>query len=285
MKGNVEITNVQYDFLKKVSSIAQTYLPEKISLEEANREQYKNVFPYAFLTKYIRTYNALLLLIHEGYSEDSAVLLRSLFEIRVKLFRISNYQQETTFLNVIQYLRSDNQGIDHLRKEKNDYSSKDYLKDEIQNEQSIRYYIDELKKISITIGEELEKEYKSNANNSTWWPQKTIYQLLKDTPNELWLYEPIYKQASNILHSNTGILLPLYFTKADDYIFPLLTSDDNKVVFAFVASGMLIELLGIINSMYMLARDSEIVAIGKEQDSFLTQIVTEVSANHHDFAG
>jgi len=263
-----ENTTVQRQFLDKVESIAKTYLPAKISLAEANQQNFLNVFSYLFLTKYLRTYEALLLLIDKQYAEDAAILLRSLFEIWVKVLRTSKYPNESSRLNMIQFLRCDNRGLNYLKKNSNSQSSSafDYQKEDVINDQKIRYYIDELKKVNQEVGEKTDVDYKSTPHGDVWWPGKKLYDLLKENnSNTTWLYEYAYKNSSNIVHSNAGILLPLYCDNVGEDIVPRNAPDGSHIdAIGIVASGMLIDILDAINRLYQLSREKEIALINKE---------------------
>lgn len=268
-KIELKIKADQRLFLDKLETIAQMYLLQKISIVEANQQKFLNVFPYLFLTKYLRTYKALLLLIDKQYAEDATILLLSLFEIWVKILRVSDYPNESSLLTMIQYLRCDNRGFNYLKKNGNSQPSLtfDYQKEDFRSDQIIRYYIDELKEVSPQVGVSIEENYSSsNLNDDTWWPCKNIYDLLKENnSNTTWFYEYAYKNPSNIVHSNAGILLPLYCDKVDEDIIPRITPDGNHInVIGIVASGMLIDLLNAINHLYQLSREKEIAVIKKE---------------------
>jgi hypothetical protein len=263
-----KITIDQRAFLDKLGTIAQTYLPEKMSLVEANRRNLLNVFPYLFLTKYLRTYEALLLLIDKQYTEDGDILLRSLFEIWVKVLRISDYPNESSLLTMIQFLRCHNRGFKYLKNNSNSQSSLafDYQKEDVISDQKIRYYIDELKKVNQEVGEKIEADYQSNPHGDMWWPSKRTYDLLKENNcNTTWFYEYGYKNPSNIVHSNAGVLLPLYCNRIDENIVPRITPDGNHIdAIGMVASGMLIDVLDVIDRLYQLSREKEMALIKEE---------------------
>jgi hypothetical protein len=142
----------------------------------------------------------------------------------------------------------------------------DYQKEDVISDQKIRYYIDELKKVNQEVGEKIEADYKSNPHGDIWWPGKKLYDLLRENNiGSLWLWEPVYKRSSNIVHSNAGIFSPSYGDIADKDIVPRITPDGSQIdAIGIVASGMLIDVLDAIDRLCQLSRGKEIALIKKE---------------------
>src|SRR5712672_1295721 len=112
-----KVINVEQKlFLSKLAKEAESFLPTELSLVDFSDKNLLKLV-YAFLlTKYLRTFNAILVLIDKGFGEDANMLSRSLFEIWVKAIYADHHSEEAAYLFRMQFGRAIPKDIGRYRK-------------------------------------------------------------------------------------------------------------------------------------------------------------------------
>lgn len=277
MEDNSPLSREQRTFLTKLKLVAGSYLPNRIILAESQGEDFVYALRYLLLTKYLRTFQAFLLIVDNNFGEDAAILLRSLFEIWVKILHIAKYPKESSLLYLIQMGRQRVGTVVEWRKDRkgrlpDDY---DYMKEEMGDREFIRALIDKLKEISHSIGDEKEVDLWTNELSTAVWPNKSLFDLLHEAnPNVETLYGSVYRYASAMIHSNAGILY-LYHDSTNGDIIPKIESNGKFILeMSYGSAGMLLDILNSVNEVYKMNRSEEINELTEEFHKFFTSALT-----------
>jgi hypothetical protein len=268
------LNSEQCSFLEELMKKAEHFLPEHLKQAEARNEDFIKAVQVFFLTKYIRTFKAMLMLIDHSFGEDAAILERSLCEIWIKYLHSEDFKEIDTWL----YLRQ--KGIHRLKalgnwrqaaggKLPNDYA---YMKDEDADEQRIMMVIERIEKLNSDVGRRCRDDFAENSwlrivrNKNQFWPGKHLLDLLTDVKGNLeWVYGLGYAIPSDILHSNPGILEMYLGTETSTVIPKAETDSDFRYdVFAGFAAGWLIDILHSFNNSWCLDRQQDVESLKGE---------------------
>jgi hypothetical protein len=264
----------QSSVLEKLMRKSEDLLPKDLKQAEARNENFVKAVQLFFLTKYIRTFKAMLILIDQSFGEDAAILGRSLCEIWIKFLHSADFKEIDTWL----YLRQ--KGIHRLKalgnwrrsaggKLPNDYA---YMKDEFTDEQRMMMVIEKIEELNKDLGQRCRDDFAENSwlrivkNKNQFWPGKHLLDLLTDVKGNLeGVYGVGYVIPSDILHSNPGILEMYLGTENSNVVAKAKTDSDFAYdVFAGFAAGWLIDILYSLSESWSLGRQEEIKLLAGE---------------------
>jgi hypothetical protein len=258
----------QSSFLEGLMRKSEDLLPKHLKQAEARNENFVKAVQLFFLTKYIRTFKAMLMLIDHSFGEDAAILARSLCEIWIKFLHSADFKEIDAWL----YLRQ--KGIHRLKalgnwrqsaggKLPNDYA---YMKDEFTDEQRMMMVMEKIEELNEDLGRRCKDDFGQNSwlrivkNKNQFWPGKHLLDLLTDVKGNVeWVYGLGYAIPSDILHSNPGIL-EMYLGTEDSTVIAEAKTDSGFAydVFAGFAAGWLIDILYCLSEPWSLGRQEEI---------------------------
>lgn len=250
--------NKQKEFTLELLKTAENLLPEKNFYEELEKENILHLFKVFFLIKYIRTSQAMILLLEKEFEEDAFILSRSLFEIWIKILHMDKYANESKHLYYIQMLRYGLKLVDVIRYLRNGILSDDvvdYMVGEIKNEQEIFAELEKLEKISPQQAQKIKEEFKEKKTKGTLWHGKSTSDMFLEVNKELDIqYKTNYSFSSDLLHSNIGTVIKYY----QGFIDETLKMNSSEYNIYLVISGMLISLLESINKSLELKKEKEL---------------------------
>jgi hypothetical protein len=240
-----KLNKAQKLFLRNLRLEVRNNLPKSLALDVTKTESVLQFFHILFLVKYLRTFDALMLLVNHNYGEDAAILQRSLWEIWIKILYAEKFPQETALLYLIQRSRG---VLKHTKIYRNVHNAPlpqvlDWtLEEHCAHDDSLKY-IEELEKIDM----HLAKNIKEN-NREQFCPGKSCKEMLKDLDSvNIWFHGVTYSFPSDFVHSNVSILTN-YMNLKDDNIPPRVRPNGQCAYeMAFTTSGMLVNIL---NSMH-----------------------------------
>lgn len=181
-----------FNFNKELKDVVDDIFKKKCKADEP-----KTAFASFSLGKAYKTHEAIIILCSEGYGEDAAILVRSLFELLITLLYIL---KDTTDERANRYYAYDWV----LRKKMFDYTK---TKPEIVKEMEDRVAkpkagdtsIDEVLKMA----NEVQQKYKYN--NRTGWSDKSIFDMASEV-GRLDNYKTVYALQSQIAHSAVRVM-------------------------------------------------------------------------------
>jgi hypothetical protein len=238
-QDNQLISDQQRKLLDQVYSLAISVLPSKVDWSDQNQENFIAIVNTFFLTKYLRTYKAMTLLMDNNYGEDVAILSRSLFEILIKVLHLHLFPSPDLYLHKIQFGRS---MLNDTKRFMKIHGSPlpdnfDYGKRDAGVFEEIKTLIAELETIDAPLAQKVRN------NKFDFWPQKSLRQMLKEIKSIPADIYTLYEIFSDLLHSNVGTF--------NNYIDPITgdTTTNPSGVFTrsagYTAAAGLIEILRI----------------------------------------
>jgi hypothetical protein len=254
---NKKINKDQKSFLYQLIKTTENSIPREVNLIPGDENNFIEVVYCYFLTKYLSTSKAIMLLIESNYGEDAFMLLRSLWEIWIKIRFSERYEKISFLLFKVEFGRSMQKDVNRFRAVHGAHLPDNiYIDQETGTEENIKRTIEEIKLISPDIATELLN------HKDKFLPGKTLYTMLKDIDNELiWFYQVAYSQPSDFLHANFGAInhyIDFEYFKGSPRVNP---NGNFSVGTAYATAGMLLQILKIINNRLRLIGEEEIVKL------------------------
>lgn len=180
-----------FGFNKELKDVVDDIFKKKYKVDEP-----KTALASFSLGKAYKTHDAIMILCAEGYGEDAAILVRSMFELLITLLYIL---KDPTDERVYRYYSYDWV----IRKKMFDYAKTkpDLVKemeDRVANPKVGDTNVEEVMKIA----KEVQEKYKYNR---TGWSDKTIYDMAVDV-GRVDNYKTIYALQSQIAHTAVRVM-------------------------------------------------------------------------------
>lgn len=255
---NSEITEVQKSSIYKLISRSESFLPDRIEINSSSNDNLVKVIYTYFLSKYLRTFRAIMLLMESSYGEDAMMLSRSLWEIWIRMLYTEENEKLAVLLFKVEFGRSMLKDVKRYRAVHGSPLPEDfiYIDQETFSDEKIKETIEEIKVLSPELAMKLlESGYE-------FWPGKSPRKMLEEIDKEqAWFYDMGYSLPSDLLHANIGGISN--YIKIDGYTgIPQLTPNGNfSLSTANAAIGMLLQVLQMINTRFKLKKDQEIIEL------------------------